>query len=764
MRTRFALILSSLMGALLVIVIGTLVVLRARDQKAMLEAYADGFAVTTRGQLCEAWRLYYRSGSYKFREIVRNVMTLNADLRRVFILSVSGEVLYDSMESADMTLRPERPIRRLEDPDLAARAALPKTWKMDYFIPGHGRALLVGTPYFEEWGRHPYSVLNVFTYEKMEARVLKTIQTSIPIVLVALAIVAAVSFWLAGRVTRPILELTQGVRQFSTGKGLPRFEFRTGDEIEELADSFGQLAARIKQQLEKLERANEELATLDRMKTDLLANVSHELRTPLAAIRGYVEFFQEGQLGPVTESQRKGLDVCLRNAERLTKTINMLLDFSRMELGRVSIRSAPFQIGRLVDQVVKGISSEAKKRRINLRMDVESSLRAVDGDRERLTQVLENLITNALKFTPEGGAVEVGARSIDGGARVEITVADTGAGIPEQERKRIFDKFYQSDATATRKYGGIGLGLAIVKSILDAHNSTIVVDERPGGGSVFRFSLAAVEVRTESGVFYGLVPTDGAAEILAIDDDADFLSVIRETLAKQGFTVRTATTAAEGLAAAKERPPRLILLDIRLPDRDGFDLLQALKEGPETRNVPILVASVIDERIEGLRMGAVEYLLKPIDRGRLVEAATRALRSGNEQGRTRDQLPKVLVVDDEEEIRTLIERSLRVNGFQVRGAGTGREALERALEEAPDLILLDLMLPDMSGWDVFARLRESPKTAQTPIVILSAHGDPASVREAQRLGVAAFLSKPVDIDRILERMRDLIGEAALPSV
>src|SRR5262249_2024030 len=234
----------------------------------------------------------------------------------------------------------------------------------------------------------------------------------------------------------------------SEGRDHRLIEIQTEDELEELGDTFNRMAERIRQQVEKLENANRELATLDRMKTDLLANVSHELRTPLAAIRGYVEFIQEGQLGSISEAQRKGLDVCLRNAERLTRTINMLLDFSRMELGRVTIRPAPFQIGRLIAQIVSGIESEARKKKVRLGMHVPRDLKPVDGDRDRLTQVLENLLTNAIKFTPEGGSVEITARVVpsDGpGSRVEIAVADSGAGIPPEERSRIFDKFYQSD-------------------------------------------------------------------------------------------------------------------------------------------------------------------------------------------------------------------------------------------------------------------------------------------------------------------------------
>lgn len=626
LRGRFAIIFSALMGALLLIVSGTLILVRVRDHKDLLETYALGFAKATNAQLCNAWRLYYRSGAYKFRDIVRNTMGLNEDLHRLFILSVSGEVLFDSMESPDLMLLPELPRRRLADAELVEVAGLQDTWSEQRVLSGVGTTLLVSTPYFEEWGRHPYSVLYVFKYGKIWQRVASDLRSTLLLVLLALGTVAFFASWMAGRVARPLLGLTEGVRSFSEGKldSLP--QVRTGDEIETLADAFNRMAERIQQQVERLETANRELATLDRMKTDLLANVSHELRTPLAAIRGYVEFIQEGQLGPTTEAQRKGLEVCLRNSERLTKTINMLLDFSRMELGRVPIRPAPFQIGRLIAQVVAGIESDARKRRIRLRTVVERNLNPVDGDRDKLTQVLENLITNALKFTPDGGEVEVGAKPSADGGRIEVWVADTGIGIPPEERARVFDKFYQTDASATRKFGGIGLGLAIVKSILDAHGAEIVVDGRPGSGSIFRFSLPVAAARTESGVFHGLLPSDGStADLLAIDDDPDFLAILRETLEKHGFSVRTATTAAEGLAAAREKPPLLIILDIRLPDRDGLDLLHELREDEANRNTPILVASVVDERLEGLRLGAVEYLVKPIDRARLVDAALRAL-------------------------------------------------------------------------------------------------------------------------------------------
>jgi signal transduction histidine kinase len=523
LRIRFAIILLSVAGALLLVVSGTLLLVRMGEQRAMLESRAEAFAQMTDTQICSGWKLYYRSGANKFREIVHGVMDLNEDLRRVLVLSVSGEVVYDSSESAETSLRPDHPRRWLEDRELAAAAVGPDVWKRHTTDSGGAPLLFVVVPYFEEWGAHPNSVLYVFGYDRMQRRLFASFRPFLVMMGLALVVMAGVSFWLAGRVARPILQLTEDVRLFSEGRDHAVAPVRTGDEVQELSETFIRMSDDIRQQVEKLQRANLELATLDRTKTDLLANVSHELRTPLAAIQGYVEFIREGQLGPVTDEQRKGLEVCDRNADRLRKTIDMLLDYSRMELGRVAIRRAPFHAGRLVSQVVSGAAAEARKRSIALEACVEPDLRSVDGDRDRLTQVVENLVTNALKFTPAGGRVEVSARSAEGGSQVEICVADTGVGVLPEERTRIFDRLYQSDATPRRRFGGIGLGLAIVKSILDAHQTAIAVEERPGGGSVFRFSLPALDAPAAPETFPGVAAGGGSSgiDVLAIDDDPD---------------------------------------------------------------------------------------------------------------------------------------------------------------------------------------------------------------------------------------------------
>ena len=261
LRGRFAVIFSALMGTLLLVVSSTLIFVRVRDQKELLEKYALGFAKTTAGQLSSAHRLYYRSGAYKFRDIVRNTMGLNEDLHRLFILSVSGEVLFDSMESPDLMLLPELPRRRLADADLVEVASLQETWSDRRELAGVGPVLMVSTPYFEEWGRHPSSVLYIFKYDKVRERVASDLQSTFLLLLAALGTVAVFASWMAGRVAGPLLRLTEEVRSFSEGKLTTLSEIRTGDEIETLAEAFNRMAGRIQQQVDRLETANRELAT-----------------------------------------------------------------------------------------------------------------------------------------------------------------------------------------------------------------------------------------------------------------------------------------------------------------------------------------------------------------------------------------------------------------------------------------------------------------------------------------------------------------------
>jgi signal transduction histidine kinase len=313
----------------------------------------------------------------------------------------------------------------------------------------------------------------------------------------AALLVAAV---LASRITRPIQQLTRGAVEIGEGNFERRLDVGGDDEIRILADTLNQMAARLRENIEKLEDSNkrlaglnDELKELDRMKSDLLANVSHELRTPLTAIKGYTDYILEGKLGPIGDKQEKGLTVIQRNLERLSRSINALLDFSTMDVGRLSLNLQPFAVALLVEQIHQTLRSELERKQLRFESEIPPGLPQVIADRDKLAQVLENLVINAIKFTPSGGLIRIAAARDEkhGRSAVELSVSDSGIGIPEDQIGKIFNRFHQVDGSTTRRFGGVGLGLAIVRSILDAHGAQIRVDSRAGHGSSFRFWLPA---------------------------------------------------------------------------------------------------------------------------------------------------------------------------------------------------------------------------------------------------------------------------------
>jgi signal transduction histidine kinase/DNA-binding response OmpR family regulator len=753
LKRRFELVLASVTGALLIAMAATMVFVRYRDQKKLLEHNALMFSQTTDDQICQEYRIYYHSGSYKFREIVRRTMAWNSDVHRVLIISVSGEVLYDSSESIDYNLQSDRPVRRLADQKLVEATAELNALTFHDHDPALGNLLLIVSPFIEEWGRHPYSVLYVFTYDSLYRTVQAMILPIVGLLLLSLLVMAFVARGMATRVARPIEELTRGVRSFEDGKYREIAVTSSSQEIEELADTFSEMAQRLDDHVQKLETANLELKTLDRLKTDLLANVSHELRTPLSAIRGYVEFMGEGNLGPVSSEQARALGICLRNIDRLNKNINMLLDFSKMELGRVSINPVPFRLELLVRQVASALESDARKKEITIHGEISDSLPSVVADREKMTQVVENLVVNSIKFTPTRGNIWIRAALSSAGRHVEISVSDSGIGIPETERNRIFTKFYQVEGGASRRFGGVGLGLAIVKSILEAHGAPIKVEERPGGGAQFRFSLPVSSGRpsqVEVPIRETPVPPP-AAKILAIDDDPDFVSYLGDSLRNEGREIVAASSAKEGLFLARMTAPALILLDVYLPDGNGFEILQELKADPATRDIPILLVSVLNEKAEGFRLGADNYLLKPVEGAVLVEAVQRALGVRPPPATP----PRILVVDDEEDVTSYLAEILSARGYVPIVASSGAEALESVRTKRPDLMILDVMMPGMTGWEVLRQLRDSP-AAQVPVIILSARDTPADAAEGEQLGVRSYLGKTAGLDRLLAEIRAVL--------
>jgi PAS domain S-box-containing protein len=515
----------------------------------------------------------------------------------------------------------------------------------------------------------------------------------------------------------------------------------------------------------------------DRAKTEFISTVSHELRTPMTSIKGYADLLLIGAAGAVNENQQRFLSVIKSNADRLSVLVNDLLDISRIESGRVKLELKPITVEPLLEAVVTSLHSRFEEKQLTVHVRVpEGEMPRVLADRDRVTQILTNLVSNAYQYTPPGGTVTVSAH--DEGEFVQIDVTDTGIGIAPDNQSKVFERFYRVDDPNVNEFPGTGLGLAIVKSLVEMHEGRIWLQSEVGQGTTFSVALRAVR-ETAPAVTTPPRPTAAMPEVketkeaaeppaerepvpalngnhrrvLVVEDDKDIAELIGRHLASHGYDVSIAGRAADALEKARAHKPSLITLDIYLPDADGFELLQQLKDDPETNDIPVVIVSVMGDQREGLRLGAVDYLTKPIDPLRLVSAVNRVLHGPG----------KVLVVDDDRDTRDLLQTALEQRGFSVVLTSSGKRALTLARQEHPDLILLDLKLPGMDGYEVLQRLKSIPETADIPVVIITGSLTDEELKQQKllSLGAARFMTKPFAVDELVYEIGVLVTNRAL---
>jgi signal transduction histidine kinase len=502
LRVRFVLAIAALV-ALVLVANGLVLALASRPHlREDVEGRAQAYARLSAGPICNAYETYYASGYSKFRELLQETMRLEPDLVRLALYDTGGRLQFDSRELDDELAEPgRRPAAAAAGAGTGAGegAALLQAVKgMSLAAWGAeegGRPVyVVAAPYVEEWGRHRYSVVFWMGYDSLGRAAKAAIWRIAWLSAGSLALGVLIAIGLAAQSVGPIEALTRGAQDLADGRLDRRIELPTGDEFGALAGTFNQMAEKLARTISDLEASNRalgqmnlDLQQLDRMKSDLLANVSHELRTPLTAIQGYTEAMEEGLLGAVSEEQREAFQVVQRNSRRLQGMIEQLLGFSRLEAGLGRLEVTAFDLGEVAAQVVSSVRA-GHGPELDLRLEAPAGLPAVRGDAGRIAQVIENLVTNAVKFTPAGGEIRVRLRR-RGDEEVEVAVADSGIGIPAAAQPKIFDRFYQADGSSTRRYGGMGLGLAIVREILDAHGREIRVESEEGRGTTFRFSL-----------------------------------------------------------------------------------------------------------------------------------------------------------------------------------------------------------------------------------------------------------------------------------
>ena len=484
------------------------------------------------------------------------------------------------------------------------------------------------------------------------------------------------------------------------------------------------------------------------MKNEFVSTVSHELRTPLTSIKGYVDLILDGSAGETSEIQKEFLGIVKENSDRLVELINEMLDISRIESGRVHLKVEPLNMGELVRGAVDTFRAVLAQTGRSITVSVSRNLPRVAADRDRVGQVLINLISNALKYSPGGGEVTVSAKRE--GESVVISVTDHGLGITREDQKRLFTKFYRVDSAMTREIGGTGLGLSICKTILELLGGSIGVRSKSGQGSTFWFSLPLAPeelVRTPS--LKG--PEAMGGTVLVIDRDPDVADLIETYLVKRGYAVVQAHTADDALAMALKVRPRAITLDVILDDGDGFDLLHRLKEHDETRDIPVVVLSIVCDEGKSCRMGAANYLEKPIDHGRLLSMIDDIV-GGIDS-------PVALVVDDDRSVVKVLSETLRRKGFAVVAAYDGLEALASLEQRVPDIIVTDLRMPKMDGYDLIQRVKTNPAWAEIPVLVMTAHRIDRTRIDVLHLATQ-YMRKPFSPELIADEVEGLLGKHA----
>jgi signal transduction histidine kinase/DNA-binding response OmpR family regulator len=508
---------------------------------------------------------------------------------------------------------------------------------------------------------------------------------------------------------------------------------------------------------ERLQQQNAQLEEATRLKSEFLANMSHELRTPLNAIIGFSELLLDT---PEGESDRETdltyLGTIHRNGKHLLALINDILDLSKIEAGKMDLRIESFDLGQLVGQSLDMVKPLAARRDITLAWSGDTTL--TTADEGKVKQILLNLLSNAIKFTPEGGSVFVETVCVD--EEVRITVVDTGIGIAPEHHDRIFQEFQQVDGAASRKYEGTGLGLALTRRFAELHGGRCWVESALGEGSRFHVTLPVVGARgeREEGTASHVARVDAPHEhdgrplVLVVEDEPQAASLLSLYLAKGGYRTEAARDGGEALRKARELQPAAITLDIMLPTLDGWEVLRGLKGDDRTRDIPVVVASIVDNQSLGYALGAVDYFVKPIDRRALLARLDRYRHNGTR--------PRVLAIDDERDALALVTETLRPAGYEVETASGGRDGVAAARARPPDLVLLDLMMPDMTGFEVVEALRTDPATRDVPVLVVTAKDLTAADKAALNGHVAGVLQKgSVGAVELLGWLEQIVGRS-----
>jgi len=572
---------------------------------------------------------------------------------------------------------------------------------------------------------------------KAEAEIDNAVAVTLTVSAVSI-VLATLAAWLIGfGVSRPIRSMSNNMRELAAGNldiDVSMAERR--DEISEMAEAMkvfkasmikvSELAEEQKRAAEEIQQAKDAADAANHAKSAFLANMSHELRTPLNAIIGYSEMLVEEAEDAEQDDFIPDLTKINQAGNHLLSLINDVLDLSKIESGKMEAFAETFDINALIDQVTGTAQPLIAKNNNHFTIERGDNLGRAHQDVTKVRQALLNLMSNAAKFTHEGTVtLKVERERVDDVDWLTLAVKDTGIGIAADKLDSVFDEFSQADSSTTRDYGGTGLGLAISRRFCKLLGGDLTLTSQPGAGSTFTIRLPAL-LPGEDVPADALSPTAAEVEpattdrlnakpgstILVIDDDSEARDIIRRILEKDGFSVVTAPGGEEGLRLAHKLKPAAITLDVMMPDMDGWSVLRALKADPVLQDIPVLMLTMVDDKSKGYSLGATDYLTKPVDREQLHNALSRYYTPG--------ESCSVLLVEDDKPTREVMTRTLEKSDWIVAEAGNGREALDRLSQQKPRLILLDLMMPVMDGFDFLLEMRTNAEWQDIPVIVLTA--------------------------------------------
>jgi len=485
------------------------------------------------------------------------------------------------------------------------------------------------------------------------------------------------------------------------------------EELEAQAEELRKQSEELQGQNIELEQQRMALEEASRMKSQFLSNMSHELRTPLNSVLALSRVLMMQAKTKLTEEEVNYLEIIERNGKNLLTLINEILDLSKIEAGRMDVNPKPFSLRLTLENIVESIAPLAAEKHIEIRMKIPDDLIPLESDEIRVSQILQNIMANAVKFT-DTGSVTVSAESSSG--MVSVRIDDTGIGIVEKDLPYIFDEFRQVDGSSARRHEGTGLGLAIARKAARMLGGNIAVQSSPGKGSAFILTLPSV--------WQGIAPVHEAVvlrkpstvkskrkTILVVDDEPEMAAMISRYLLQEGYNTLTATSGTEALELALRELPFAITLDIIMPDMDGWEVLQGLKKNHETKDIPVIIVSISEDRETGFALGAIGYVTKPVSQKLLVSEIAKIGKPGTSS---------IMIVDDSDLDRQEIRRIIEDEGLKPIVAEDGASCLKLLKKQVPDILILDLMMPDLDGFAVLEKIRGNPETRDLPVIVVTA--------------------------------------------